>query len=108
MYYTDDSDQLPELPDPGPRDGRHGVDRDEEYDPYPAQRMGADTARGALTVSIEDAKRHLTVLIKRVESGEDIVLTRNGHPVARIVSPELPDAGPHGVDRDTGHEPFGR
>jgi len=33
--YTDDEDQLPSLPDYGPRDGRHGVDRDAEYDPFP-------------------------------------------------------------------------
>jgi len=84
--YEDDSGQLPELPDPGPRDGRHGVDRDEDYDPYPARRTG--TARGPLTVSLEDAKRHLALLVARVEAGDEVVLTRNGHPVARIVPPD--------------------
>ena len=86
MNYIDDPDQLPALPDPGPRDGRHGVDCDEEYDPYPTQHMGFDTVGGALSVSIEDAKSHLALLLVRVESGEEIVLTRNGHPVARLVS----------------------
>lgn len=86
MYYTDDSDQLPELPDPGPRDGRHGVDNDEDYDPYPHERMGAGTGLGVLTVPLEDAKRHLSLLIARVEAGEDVIVTRRGHPVARIVS----------------------
>lgn len=155
MYYIDDSGQLPELPDPGPRDGRHGVDRDEQYDPYPAERMGPGTGRGALTVSLEDATRHLAMLIARVEAGEEIVLTRHGYPVARVVPyapetvhvsdtvlgsfvrtgaatpdgptqvealtavyadygdmPALPDPGPrdgkHGVDRDTGYEPYGQ
>jgi prevent-host-death family protein len=95
MYYTDDSDQLPELPDPGPRDGRHGVDKDGEYDPYPGLRMGVDTLRGALAVSLEDAKVHLGLLVQRVESGEEILLTRNGHPVARIAAlASTPHAAP--------------
>ena len=87
MGYSFDSDQLPELPDPGPRDGRHGVDRDEGYDPFPPGRQGeGDT--GTLTVSVEDAIGHLAVLLRRVEGGEEIVLTRAGHPVARLVGPE--------------------
>jgi prevent-host-death family protein len=133
MGYTFDSDQLPELPDPGPRDGRHGVDRDEEYDPFPARRPGAD-GRDTLTVSVEVARQHLTALLGRVAEGQDVVLTRAGHPVARLVPPDapgafiltetvvavlpaggdqlpaLPDSGPrdgrHGVDRDLGY-PFG-
>jgi antitoxin (DNA-binding transcriptional repressor) of toxin-antitoxin stability system len=92
VYYDDDSDQLPPLPDGGPRDGRHGVDRDEEYDPYPAYRMGAGTANGALTVSMEDAKRHLGMLITRIEMGDEVLLTRNGVVVARL-------APPHGTRR---------
>jgi len=91
MGYTFDSDQLPELPDPGPRDGHHGVDRDEEYDPFPARRPGAE-ARDTLTVSVEVAKRHLSVLLARVADGQDVVLTRAGHPVARLVPPDAPGA----------------
>lgn len=87
MGYTFDSDQLPELPDPGPRDGRHGVDRDDAYDPFPAARP-SEGDRPVLRVSVEDAKRHLSVLLQRVETGEDVVLTRNGRPVARLVDPE--------------------
>lgn len=87
MGYTFDSDQLPELPDPGPRDGRHGVDRDDAYDPFPALRP-TEGERGVLHVSVEDAKRHLPVLLRRVENGEEIVLTRGGRPVARLVDPE--------------------
>jgi prevent-host-death family protein len=84
--FTFDSDQLPELPDAGPRDGRHGVDRDEEFDPYPARRKGAGAAQGPLTVSLDEAKRHLPALIARVQAGEEIVLTRHGRPAARIVA----------------------
>ena len=87
MGYTFDSDQLPELPDPGPRDGRHGVDRDSAYDPFPAARP-SEGERPVLSVSVEDAKRHLPALLTRVEAGEEIVLTRDGRPVARLVDPE--------------------
>lgn len=87
MGYTFDSDQLPELPDPGPRDGRHGVDRDDAYDPFPALRPTEGEGR-VLHVSEEDAKRHLPVLLRRVENGEEIVLTRGGRPIARLVDPE--------------------
>lgn len=87
MYYNDDSDQLPPLPDAGPRDGRHGVDRDEDYDPYPPYRMGTGSGVGALTVSIEDAKRHLGMLIMRIEMGDEVLLSRNGVVVARLTPP---------------------
>ncbi|WP_157155787.1 type II toxin-antitoxin system Phd/YefM family antitoxin [Diaminobutyricimonas sp. LJ205] len=87
VYYNDDSDQLPPLPDFGPRDGRHGVDRDEDYDPYPPYRMGGSTGVGALTVSIEDAKRHLGMLIMRIEMGDEVLLSRNGVVVARLAPP---------------------
>jgi prevent-host-death family protein len=39
-----------------------------------------------LSVDIEDAKRHLALLVKRSEKGEEIILTRRGHPVAQIVA----------------------
>jgi antitoxin (DNA-binding transcriptional repressor) of toxin-antitoxin stability system len=87
VYYNDDSDQLPPLPDSGPRDGRHGVDRDEEYDPYPQYRMGGSASVGALTVGIEDAKRHLGMLIMRIEMGDEVLITRNGVIVARLAPP---------------------
>ena len=90
MPYQDDPDQLPELPDPGPRDGRHGVDRDAEFDPYPSRHMGEDTAGGVLHVSLEDAKWHLARILDRVETGEEIIITRHGHPVARLVPALVP------------------
>ncbi|MGO4690793.1 type II toxin-antitoxin system Phd/YefM family antitoxin [Glaciibacter sp. 2TAF33] len=86
MYYIDDPDQLPELPDPGPRDGRHGVDRDTEFNPYPPVHFGPDTG-GDLAVSVPDAKWHLDFLLDRVQAGEEIVVMRHGHPVAMLVQP---------------------
>ncbi|TWS94459.1 type II toxin-antitoxin system Phd/YefM family antitoxin [Reyranella sp. CPCC 100927] len=37
------------------------------------------------TVSIRDAKNHLTELARDVENGETIVVTRNGRPVFDLV-----------------------
>jgi prevent-host-death family protein len=36
-------------------------------------------------VSVHEAKTHLSRLLVRVESGEDIVIARAGRPVARLV-----------------------
>ena len=38
-----------------------------------------------MQVSVSDAKGQLTELVRRAEAGADIVLTRHGKPVARIV-----------------------
>jgi prevent-host-death family protein len=37
------------------------------------------------TVSIRDAKNHLTELAREVEAGETIIVTRNGRPVFNLV-----------------------
>jgi prevent-host-death family protein len=37
------------------------------------------------TVSIRDAKNHLTELARQVEAGETIVVTRNGRPAFNLV-----------------------
>lgn len=86
MPYVDDPDQLPELPDPGPRDGRHGVDRDADYDPFPPLRLEPGSAIAPLRASIADAATHLGVLVDRVENGEDVILIRNGHQVAKLTT----------------------
>jgi len=44
------------------------------------------------TVSIRDAKNRLTELARTVESGETIVVTRNGRPVLDLV-PHRPHRG---------------
>lgn len=38
-------------------------------------------------IGIEDIRQHLSNIIKRVESGEEIMLTRNGRDVAHITKP---------------------
>jgi len=39
-------------------------------------------------VGIYEAKTHLPALLKRVEAGETVTITRHGHPVARLVPVE--------------------
>jgi prevent-host-death family protein len=38
-----------------------------------------------MNIPISDAKAQLTELVRRAEAGEDIVLTRHGHPVTRLI-----------------------
>lgn len=38
------------------------------------------------TVSVAEAKAHLSAVIDAARAGEDIVITRHGRPVARIVA----------------------
>ena len=38
-----------------------------------------------LTMTIAQAKTHLSELINTVESGEEVVITRHGRPVARVL-----------------------
>jgi len=47
-----------------------------------------------ITVSIRDAKNRLTELARQVESGQTIVVTRNGRPVFDLV-PHRPQTGLH-------------
>ncbi len=37
-------------------------------------------------VNVHDAKTYLSRLLVRVEAGEEVVIARNGRPVARLVS----------------------
>jgi prevent-host-death family protein len=44
-------------------------------------------------MSVSDAKGLLTELVRRAESGEDVVLTRHGRAIVRLVAiPERPSA----------------
>jgi prevent-host-death family protein len=45
-------------------------------------------------VNIHEAKTHLSKLLDRVEHGEEIVIARNGKPVARLVAETPPPLGP--------------
>lgn len=37
------------------------------------------------TVNVHEAKTHLSALLARVERGEEVVIARAGHPIARLV-----------------------
>ena len=37
------------------------------------------------TVNVHEAKTHLSRLLQKAEAGEDVVIARNGTPVARLV-----------------------
>ena len=41
-----------------------------------------------VTVNVGEAKANLSRLLKRAEAGEEVVIARNGKPVARLVSCE--------------------
>lgn len=36
-------------------------------------------------VNVHEAKTHLSRLLERVERGEEVVIARNGKPIARVV-----------------------
>lgn len=50
------------------------------------------------SIPIHQAKSQLSELIRAVEQGEDVVLTRHGKPVVRLVA-ERPE-GPSGAERE--------
>jgi prevent-host-death family protein len=54
-----------------------------------------------MEVSVYAAKTNLSKLLARVEGGGDVVITRSGRPVARLV-PVRPDAGARVLGLDTG------
>jgi len=46
------------------------------------------------TVTLEDAQAHLRDLIDKLTPGEEITITRDDKPVARLVAHPPPAAGP--------------
>lgn len=38
------------------------------------------------TMSLAETKAHLSAVVDQVQAGEDIVITRRGRPVARIIA----------------------
>ena len=48
-----------------------------------------------MRISVTEAKGQLTELVRRAEQGEEVILTRHGHPAARIVAMKAP------VDKQT-------
>lgn len=46
-----------------------------------------------MQISVSDAKKHLTELVRKAEAGEDVVLTRHGQATVRLVPVRpVPDA----------------
>jgi prevent-host-death family protein len=41
-------------------------------------------------ISVTDAKAQLTELVRRAENGDEVVLTRHGHPAVRLVPVKRP------------------
>ena len=48
-----------------------------------------DQGGSAMRVAVTNAKGHLTKLVRRAEAGEEVVLTRHGHAVVRLVPAEM-------------------
>ncbi|MCX7069772.1 MAG: type II toxin-antitoxin system prevent-host-death family antitoxin [Gammaproteobacteria bacterium] len=48
------------------------------------------------TVSVAEAKSHLSEIIARVEAGDEVVITRRGVGVVKLVA--MPDAKPKKID----------
>ncbi|WP_314956929.1 type II toxin-antitoxin system prevent-host-death family antitoxin [Bradyrhizobium cosmicum] len=42
-----------------------------------------------MRVSVSDAKGQLTDLVRRAEAGDEVILTRHGHPAVRLVPIKL-------------------
>ncbi len=49
------------------------------------------------SINVHEAKTHLSKLLARVEAGEEIVISRHGRPVARLVP-----LGPSRTHRQSG------
>jgi len=45
-----------------------------------------------MSVGVFEAKTTLSALLERVEAGEEVVITRRGVPVARLVPPRAAEA----------------
>jgi len=52
------------------------------------------------SVGVHEAKTHLSRLIEEVTAGEEIVITRRGEEVARLVASQPASPRRFGMDRD--------
>ena len=43
-----------------------------------------------MKIGVSEAKAQLTELVRRAEAGEEVVLTRHGHPAVRLVPARTP------------------
>ena len=53
------------------------------------------------SVSVYEAKTHLSRLLRQVRAGDEIVIAAHGRPVARLV-PIVPETGPRVLGGDEG------
>ena len=51
-----------------------------------------------MEVNVHEAKTHLSKLLQRVESGEEITIARGGTPIAKLVPAKSSRATAQGVD----------
>jgi prevent-host-death family protein len=51
-----------------------------------------------ITVGTFEAKTHLSALLDKVEAGEEVVITRHGKPVARLVGAQASDRARQAVE----------
>jgi prevent-host-death family protein len=51
------------------------------------------------SVGVHEAKTHLSRLLERVAAGEEVVITRRGEDVARLVPARSPGRRQLGIDR---------
>jgi prevent-host-death family protein len=52
--------------------------------------MAASTSSQPESINVHAAKTHFSKLLARVEKGEEIVIARDGKPVAKLVPVEVP------------------
>jgi prevent-host-death family protein len=55
----------------------------------------------ARIVNVHEAKTHLSKLLERVESGEEVVIARSGRPVAKLIRFKAAQARMLAADRDS-------
>lgn len=69
----------------------------------PCEPSKSGTETGPATVNVGEAKAQFSKLLARAEAGEDIVIARDGVPVARLTAlkkePRKPGRARHWVDR---------
>lgn len=53
-----------------------------------------------MQVNVHEAKTQLSRLLELVEQGETVVIARNGHPVAELISARRPGGFPFGIARE--------
>ena len=54
----------------------------------------------AVTVGVHEAKTTLSQLLRRVAAGEEVVITRGGTPIAKLVPTRRPRERALGFDHD--------